>query len=163
MELVRYRPGEAIRWLETGAQDFRKSAQRHGKSLVRREGERTIPKDFKQAAGALMDMGKSAIVDLMHHQAQASEYILHDDKFEISSSGRIRSIPYSEVTSIRMRNDKATLVMRQGSASVKPHAYIVSGRVKVPIGWSRNGMEVPYETLIDELSARCGIEVEHEV
>jgi hypothetical protein len=161
--LIRYKPGEAIRWLEMGAQDFRKNAQRQGKSLVRREGERNVSVDFKQAAGAIMDFGKGAWVDLMHRLAQASEYVLSDEYFEIVSSTRLRPVRYDDVDSIRIHGDKATLVLDRGSVVIKPHAYIVSGRVKVPIGWSRNDIEVPYEVLLDELSARCGVEVEHQL
>jgi hypothetical protein len=30
----------------------------------------------------------------------------------------------------------------------------------VPIGWDRNGMEVPYELLVEELAARSRVEVD---
>lgn len=162
VELIRYRPGEAIRWLETGAKDIRKSAGRQSKSLVRREGERSIGIDIRQAAGALVDMGKSALAELAHKQAMASEYVLFDDHFEIISSGRGKSFDYDEIISIKLKNDKATLVMDQGSIVIKPHAHIVSGRIKVPIGWTRNGLEVPYEVLLDELAARCDVRIEHQ-
>lgn len=158
---IRYRPGEAIRWLETGAEDIRRGAQRKGKSLVRREGERTIGKDLKDAAGVLVDYGKSALTDLMHRQAGATEFALHDERFEVISPGRIRSIKYHDVKAIKQRGDRVTVVLDQGSVTVKPHAYIVSGRIKVPIGWSRGGLEVPYEVFIDELAARCQVEVEY--
>jgi hypothetical protein len=160
VELIRYKPGEAIRWLELGAQDLRKSAQRKGKSLVRREGERSIGKDVRQVAGALMGMGKGALADILHHQAQASEYILHDSYFEIVTPNRIRSFKYDSVASIKRKGDKATVVLDQGSVTIRPHAFILSGRVKVPVGWSRNGMEVPYEVLIDELAGRCDVDIE---
>ena len=160
VELVRYKPGEAIRWLEMGAQDLKKSARRKGKSIVRREGERSIGRDISQAAGVLMGMGKGALADLIHHQAESSEYVLHDDRFEVVTPGRIKSVKYSQVRSIRMKNEKATLVLDQGSVTIKPHAYVVAGRIKVPIGWARNGMEVPYEVLLDELAARCDVDIE---
>lgn len=161
MEVVRYRPGEAMRWLEAGAEDSRRNAARQGKSLVRREGERTIGKDIKQAAGALAAMGKSALAELAHLQAYATEYVMHDTKLEIVKQGSTRSIPFASVKALKMQNDRATLVLGQGSVSIRPHAYIVAGRIKVPIGWSRNGMEVPYETLFEELAARCKLEIEH--
>ena len=160
MDAVRYKPGEAIRWLETGAEGMRYVANAQGRSLVRREGERSIGKDVMHAAGALADFGKSAIADMMHRQAQATEFILHDDEFEIISSSRTQTIPYDTVISIRMKGDKATLVFERGSYSIKPEAYIVSGKIKVPIGWSRNDIEVPFEMLIDELAARVGVKVE---
>lgn len=160
MDAVRYKPGEAIRWLETGAEGMRYVANAQGRSLVRREGERSIGKDVMHAAGALADFGKSAIADMMHRQAQATEFILHDDEFEIISSSRTQTIPYDTVISIRMKGDKATLVFERGSYSIKPEAYIVSGKIKVPIGWARNDIEVPFEMLIDELAARVGVKVE---
>ena len=160
MELIRYKPGEAIRWLELGAQDLKKGAKRKGKSVMKREGQRTISRDISEVAGVLMGMGKGALADMLHHQAEASEYVLHDDRFEVITPGRIKSVKYSQVRSIRMKNDKATLVLSQGSVTIKPHAYVVAGRIKVPIGWARNGMEVPYEVLLDELAARCDVEIE---
>lgn len=150
-----------MRWLEIGAKDIRRSAARQGSSLVRREGERSIGKDFMQAAGALVDMGKSALAEMAHKQAAANEYVLHDDSFDVVSSSRIKTVRYDEVVAMKIKNDKATLVLDQGSVNIKPHAHIVSGRVRVPVGWSRNGLEVPYETLLDELAARCDVHVEH--
>jgi hypothetical protein len=161
VDIVRYRPGEAIRWLETGAQEVRNTAKRQGKSLVRREGERSIGKDIRDAAGVLVNMGKSALAEIKHRQATASEYVLHDDRLEIISPGKVRTISYDSVRSIKQRGDRATLILDQGSESIKPHAYIVSGRLRVPIGWSRNGLEVPFEVLLDELSARCDVEIEY--
>jgi hypothetical protein len=58
-----------------------------------------------------------------------------------------------------MDGDKLVLVLDKGSVLVKPFAYIVAGKIKVPIGWSRNGVEVPYELIIEELSARCDLQV----
>lgn len=162
MEDVRYKPGEAIRWLQTGAQEIRQSARRHGKSLTRREGERSIGRDLRDMAGALTDLGKSALAELAHRQAEANEYVLHEGHVEIVSSGRIRSLTYADVRAIKLDADRASLVLEQGSVTIKPHAYIVSGRLKVPVGWTRNGIEVPYELLLDELSARCGRPIDRE-
>ncbi len=159
MELVRYRPGEAIRWIQSGAEDIRKSAKRQSSSLVRREGERTIGKDIGQAAGALVALGRSAWADLKHNQAMASEYVLLDDSFEIVRPGNVRGVEYSEITGMRLNGDRLTVILERGSIAIKPHAYIVAGRIKVPIGWERNGLEVPYETMLDELAARCGVEI----
>lgn len=159
MEPIRYRPGEAIRWLEIGAADSRKSARRQGKSIVRREGSRTIGRDLKDAAGALLELGKSALADLAHRQAQASEVVLEAETFTISNPAKNQTIRYEEVVDMRLRGDRLSIDLEQGGATIKPYAYIVSGRIKVPIGWSRNGLEVPYEVLIDELSARCNVNV----
>ena len=91
VELIRYKPGEAMRWLELGAQDLKKNASRQRKSVIRREGERSIGRDVRDVAGALMGMGKGAVADFLSRQAQASEYVLHEEFFEIITPGRIRS------------------------------------------------------------------------
>jgi len=161
MELVRYRPGEAIRWLQTGAEDTFKSAKRKGRSVVRREGERTITKDFKDVAGAMMEFGKSAWAQLKHRQAEATEFVLLDDHFEARNGDRTRIYAYADIHSIHYRSsDRVSVAFEQGSLAIHPVAHIVAGRIKVPIGWTRNGLEVPFELLIDELSARSGVEVE---
>lgn len=161
MEPIRYRPGEAIRWLEIGAEDIRKSARRQGQSIVRREGGRTIGRDLRDAAGAIYDLGKSALTDLIHRQAQASEVVLNDESFTVGNSASSKTVKYKEVVDMKLKGERLTVQLKQGSVTIKPYAYIVSGRVRVPVGWSRNGLEVPYEVLIDELSARCGVSVEH--
>ncbi len=162
MEDVRYKPGEAIRWLQTGAHEIRQSAKRHGKSFTRREGARSIGRDLRDMAGALTDLGKSALAELAHRQAEANEYVLHDDQVEIVSGGRIRALLYSDVKAIKLSSEKATLILDQGSVTIKPHAYIVAGPLKVPVGWTRNDIEVPYELLLDELAARCGTTIERD-
>jgi len=160
MELVRYRPGEAMRWLSTAAENERKSAAKKGRSLVRREGHRTVGRDLGDAAGALLDMGKSAWADLVSLQANATEYVFLEDAFEVIKATGVKRVPYSDVTHIARDDDRIIVELTKGSVTIKPHAYIVAGRVRVPIGWTRNGLEVPYELMIDELAARCGHEVE---
>lgn len=161
MEPIRYRPGEAIRWLEIGAVDIRKSAKRQGQSIVRREGDRTIGRDLRDAAGAIFDLGKSAVADVLHRQAQASEVILNEENFTVANPTNSKTVKYKDVIDMKLKGERLTVQLSQGSVTIKPYAYIVSGRIKVPVGWTRNGLEVPYDVLIDELSARCGVTVEH--
>lgn len=161
MEPIRYRPGEAIRWLEIGAEDIRKSAKRQGQSIVRREGGRTFGRDIRDAAGAIFDLGKSALADLVHRQAQASEVVLNEEAFTVGNPTSSKTVRYADVVDMKLKGERLSIQLKQGTVTIKPYAYIVSGRIKVPVGWSRNGLEVPYEVLIDELSARCGVHVEH--
>jgi hypothetical protein len=162
MELVRYRPGEAIRWLQTGAENLRKGAQAKGKVAVTSGAPdaRAFGENLKTAAGALLEYSRSAYADLMHRQAEASEYVLHDDYFDVVRGSNIKTVQYSRVTATELDKDRALLTLDKGSLTVKPFAHLVAGRVRVPIGWSRNGIEVPFELLIEELAARCGIELE---
>lgn len=140
---------------------MRKNAARTGKRLIQREGDRNIGRDFRDAAGVLIDLGKSALAELSHRQAQASEYVFHDDRFEVITPSRITSVRYDQVKQIKLQKDALKIVLDAGQVSVRPHAYIVSGRIKVPVGWQRNGLEVPYETLLEELSGRSGVNIEH--
>jgi len=164
MELVRYRPGEAIRWIQVGANNMRKSAKTRGKGVVGQTGidQRNFGENMKTAAGAIFDFGKSAYAEVLHRQAEASEYVLEDDHFDIVHGGSIKSINYDRVKQVQMAPDRAKLVLDKGSLMIKPVAFIVAGRVRVPLGWTRNGIEVPFELLLQELSARCGLEPEEE-
>jgi hypothetical protein len=163
MELVRYRPGEAIRWLQTGAENIRRGAQAKGKAAATASAPdaRAFGENLKNAAGALIDYSKGAYADLMHRQAEASEYVLHDDYFDIVRGGNIKTISYDRVTSIEFTKDRAVINLEKGtSITIKPFAHLVAGRARVPVGWSRNGIEVPFELLIEELAARCKVEFE---
>jgi hypothetical protein len=159
MEPIRYKPGEAIRWLETGAEANRKSAKQKGREVF----APGVPAGAKlgQGVGALIDFGRGAWTDIVHKQAEASEYVLQEDRFDVVSGNSIKTVPYLEVKKITIKAEKATVTLHRGSTmTIKPYAYITAGRVRVPVGWMRNGMEVPYDLLIEELSARCGVEVE---
>lgn len=160
MTLIRYKPGEAIRWLETGAEDLRKSAKKQGGRVLARQGDRDVKNDIKDVAGALFGFGKSALAELLHRQLEASEYILSDDKLEVVGPTGSRYATYKEIQGINLKGDRAVVLLERGKITIKPHAYIVSGSIKVPIGWSRNGMEVAYEMLLDELAARAGVNLE---
>ncbi|MFI5386721.1 MAG: hypothetical protein ACHQ50_11450 [Fimbriimonadales bacterium] len=159
MEPIRYKPGEAIRWLETGAEANRKSARLKGRDVF----APGVPPGAKlgQGVGALIDLGKSAWADVLHKQAEASEYVFQEDRFDVVSGNSIKTVPYDEIKRISFKNERATITLHRGSTLViKPYAHISAGRIRVPVGWLRNGMEVPYDLLIEELSARCGVEVE---
>ncbi len=161
-EVIRYKPGEAIRWLETGGDEIRRSALQKAQSVWKREGARSIGRDVKEVAGAIFGAGTAAIADMAHRQALASQYALDDEGFEVIKPTGSRRITYAEVKVIRMDGDRALVELERGSVIIKPFAHLTSGRVRVPVGWSRNNVEVPYELLIEELAARCDVEVDFE-
>lgn len=164
METVRYRPGEAIRWLQTGAANIRKVAQAKGRQAVNSQPTdvKTFGQGIATAASALVDLGKGAYAELIHRQAEASEYVLQDDRFDIVTGSSIKTIEYDRVKSIKFVNEKMTLELDKGSVHIKPFAHLVAGRVRVPVGWSRNGMEVPYDLIVEEIAARCQLEIEED-
>jgi len=164
VELVRYRPGEAIRWLETGGDNIRRGARNRGVNLLKQGtlDAQSLGDNLKTAAGALFDFGKGTYAEMMHKHAEDSEYVLQESQFDIVNGGNIKSIPYDRIVAITLRGDRATLTLDKGTATIKPFAYIVVGRVKVPVGWVRNGIEVPFELLLHELAARSSLELQEE-
>lgn len=164
MELVRYRPGEAIRWLETGGENIRKGAQTRGLNLLKQGvmDAKTFGENLKTAASALFDIGKGTYAEMIHRQAEEVEYVLQDDRFDIVNAGSLKTVLYTRVTAMQVKGDRATLTLDKGAVTVKPCAHIVAGRVRVPVGWLRNGIEVPYDLLLVELAARCGVEIQED-
>ncbi len=164
MEPVRYQPGEAIRWLETGADAARSSAKSKAKRLSESDPEastfKKVGKGLKTAAGAAMDMGRGAWADLLAQRAGASEFVFLESQLDVVSGNSIRSIPYEAIRTIKQKGDRTAMTLEKGSLLIKPYAYVVAGKLRVPIGWTRNGIEVPFELIVEELSARCGVEVQ---
>lgn len=161
-EVIRYEPVDAIRWLKLGAEQMRRDAKDRGVELVRREGARTISKDLSQAASALFGMGKSAVTDLLHANASFCEYLFDSTGVEISRTTGSRRVPYATIKRIVRAKDGYSVILDRGSVEISPYAHIVASRIKAPLGWRRNGLEVPFETIIDELAGRCGVEVQDE-
>jgi hypothetical protein len=159
-EAIRYKPDPAVRWLQIGAGGMRKHAHHQGSQVLKREGARSLGKDVAQAAGALVGAGKSAVAELKHLALQATEYALFDDRFEVIRSTGIRSISYAEVRSATRVNDDVNFILSRGSLTISPPAYVQSGPVRAIIGWERNGIEVAYELLIEEICARSGIDLD---
>lgn len=159
MELVRYKPGEAIRWLQTGAEKSRKDAKSLTKTLTLPEDATALGQNFKQAAGALAAAGRGALAELLHNQAAAMEYALSEDSFEVIRPNSTKKIRYADVKSIEGSGDRYVLNLERSAHVIKPYAYVVSGKLKVPIGWMRNEIEVPFELLLEELAARCKLEL----
>src|SRR4051794_15250282 len=115
MELVRYKPGEAIRWLQTGAENMRKTAKGHSMDIVRPDPAggtaRAMGKSVASAAGALVDFGRSAWADLQHRQAEASEYVLQENHFDVVKPGSIKTIEYSRVQKIELKGERVILIL----------------------------------------------------
>jgi len=159
-DVVRYEPVEALRWLKFGAGSMRQDAIQRSGEIVRREGARTIGKDLSQAAGALFGMGKSAMADLLHASASATEFVISDTEVQVIRATQSKRYAFSEAVRAERQGDKVYFVFSSGTVEVSPYAYITSGRIKAPLGWNRNGLEVPFTTLVEELAARCGVGVQ---
>ncbi len=158
-EVVRYRVDEAIRWLDAGADGMRRDAAAGARAAT--NGMPTdlgsVGRSIRKAAGSVRDFGRAAAADLSHKRADAIEYVLDEDRFDIVRGGSIHSIRYDAVKTIELRGERATLHLESGQATIRPVAHLVTAGAKVPLGWSRNGLDAPYTTLVEEIAARAGV------
>ena len=158
MPTVTYRPPDLLHWFSTGSHEALASAKRKGKAMAK--GGATVKENIFRAASAAADLGRGAAADLVHRQAD-TVYKLHDDHMDVRTPLSQQSVRYASVTRIQAAGkDKFSIEFDGGTLTVRPIAHLVSGRIRVPVGWMRNGIEVPYTMLLDELSAHCGLEIE---
>jgi hypothetical protein len=156
-----YRPADIVGLIGADSRAVKDSATRHGAQFLGEEGD--LGERLRAAAGAIKDLGRGALRDFLQRRSDALSFTLADDYFETSGLTKRRKIYYREVATILARpHDRYKVYFNGGSFSIRPVAHLVAGRVKVPIGWKRNEMEVTFETLPLELAARCGIEIEEE-
>jgi hypothetical protein len=161
-EPVVYSPPACIQWFEVGAGGIKQDARAKAKAAKVGLQEKDLGTALKEGLSAAMRAGRAAMANLAGKRSEATEVRLYEDHFELVSLLKTVSIPYKEVRSIAPSpggKHRYTLTLRSGEHTLSPVAYLVSGSARVPVGWQRNGMEVPYLLLIEELAARCGVEV----
>ncbi|MDI9636510.1 hypothetical protein QPK87_01180 [Kamptonema cortianum] len=163
MPAIVYQPPDVLHWFDTEAKRESVLGFAKGAMVARKTTEEGIIPGIKQAAGAALSIGRSAVGGFLKSQGQETRYELHDSGFECIDLTRRVKVSYSDVRQIISRpNHQTKILYNGGSVTIKPVAHLVAGRYKVPIGWLRNGMEVPYAMLIEEISARTGVEIEAE-
>ncbi|MBL8065007.1 MAG: hypothetical protein JNM34_04010 [Chthonomonadaceae bacterium] len=156
MGIVTYRPAEVLHWFEIGSKEALQRAKGKGSSV----SGHGILHGIKVVAGVATDLGIGTMTGLAQKKAEDTSFDLSDTYFEVTGLTGRKRISYSEVTEVRSKpHDRAEIVHRSGTLTIKPIAHLVSGRMRVPVGWTRNGMEVPYTVLIEEIAARSGVEV----
>lgn len=163
MATTSYRPVDILHWFGMESRSARRSGFHKGGQVAKRATEQGVVQGLKLAASAAFELTKGAAGDIVQAQAGQTEYILHDTGFEAVDIVRRSKVDYAQVRKIVAKgNDKFVVISDGGSITIKPVAHLLAGHVKVPVGWVRNGMEVPYSTLIEELAARCGVDVVNE-
>lgn len=162
MQPVRYRPGESLKWLDEAAGADKKKAGRLYQSAVHdsfsgsaAEASRHRLMKAAKAMGALL---KGAYTEIANSKMLAVEYVLTDDSIFISGPNRREEIRFDTISSLTFDGVNAVFNHQKGDFTIKPYAYITAGAVKAPIGWNRDGHEVPYELLVEEIAARCGLQ-----
>jgi hypothetical protein len=160
---VVYVPSPCIRWLEMGAGGLKSSAKERAIVARARFQERNFAEAIRSTVSAGARAGKALLAELAGRRGEATEYRFFDDHFELVTILKTESFEYAEVDKIEKgvgSRYRYVLTLTHGRRTISPVAWMESGAVRVPIGWERNGMEVPYTLLIEELAARCGLPVE---
>ena len=157
MTTITYRPAEILHWFGIKSQQEKTAAKRHGQAAIESSD---LVRSFKNVAGAAASFGKGALTDLVQKQAEETVFHLGEDAFEILGMTSRKKIIYSQVRQISARpHDRFEIDHSGGTLVIKPSAHLVAGRLRVPVGWLRNGLEVPYGMLIEEIAARCGVDI----
>ncbi|MCG9894090.1 MAG: hypothetical protein MH204_01270 [Fimbriimonadaceae bacterium] len=160
MSDVTYRPPDILHWLEQGGRTGRSDSFRKAKEAAKSAGEGGFGTSFRKAAEAAKDLGKAAMADRAGRKYDDFLYLLADEELRIVKDGEATILPYRAIREIKEgKDDRWEIHAGTVQASIRPAAHLVVGSVKVPIGWLRNGIEVPFRLLIEELAARCGVEI----
>lgn len=163
MSSVVYTPAEVLHWFDTDTKRTQSVARQKSIVAAKKTNEEGIIPGIKEAASAAYNFGKGAIGTIVQKSAEETRYELHESGLESINLTRRLKVDYTEIRQIIANsNDRFQILFNGGSLTIKPVAHLVAGRHRAPVGWVRNGVEVPYAMLIEEISARSGIEIEAE-
>lgn len=161
METVTYRAPDILHWFSTGSQEAIDSAVRKGRAFTKSAGDASIKENIKRAAGVAADFGRGAAAEVLHRGAVDTVYKLHDTQMDVRGTAGMRTVTYDSILAIQLLpKDRYVIEHTEGTLTVRPIAHLSSGKIRVPVGWVRNEIEVPFSTLLEELSARSGVEIE---
>ena len=159
MPSIYYKPADALHWLLPANRGTRDASRKKAKV----KDERTLTETLRLGFSAAVDFGNEALTDFRHRRMDEILYLLNDDSFEAISLSTHKKVGFDKVRAIYAEEkDRFRVEYDGGTLTIKPLAHLVSGRVRVPIGWNRNGIEVPYTLLPEEIAARCGVEIDSE-
>ncbi|MBX3114348.1 MAG: hypothetical protein KF836_07255 [Fimbriimonadaceae bacterium] len=160
MANVVYKPAEVMHWFDTESKRTNAIARAQTKDIAKTANEEGFLPGLKQAAGAALSIGKGAYGTVIQKQATETRIDLYETGFEVNELTRRVKIGYDQVRQIVSKaNDRYLVLYNGGNITIKPVAHLVAGRYRVPVGWLRNGTEVPFIVLIEEISARSGVEI----
>ncbi len=160
--MIRYRPAASLTWLTDSAEAGLKKAERLSKQAVRTKSQfgGSSPKERLYSAGkALFEVAKSAYTEVAKSKMDAHEYVLNESSIIVVSGSKSEEIKYADISGLEIEGLKAKFKHKLGLLTIQPYAFVVAGVAKAPIGWNRDGHEVPYELLIEEIAARSGLEM----
>lgn len=160
MEIIHYRIPDAVKWLQMGTESSQFRTQKS--ELAESFKESQVKRGLREVGSRLLHFGKSTYAGFVQKNIENIEYILLSQQVEVHSLGRRRSLRYEDINRIfEGTKDHYTVVTPEDRLVIRPVAYLGAGRVRVPIGWNREGADVPYDLLIKELAAHCKLEIEY--
>ncbi len=149
---IHYAPPDLVQWLSPDLQSEQKARSKPSDGRLR--------DSLRQAATAAAGFGRTAMGEYAYRKAVELEYLLDEEGFSIPGLTQSRRIEYRDIREIRReKKDRFRLITRSGDLAIDPVAHLVAGPVKAPVGWLRNGVEVAYFTLIQEISARARLDI----
>ena len=156
-EVVIYKPADILRWLKLGSEGLRKDSKLP--VIAGEHNAQTIKKAVGSIVGKALDFGKGAVAAAGGWAIDKLEYRMDASRIEIAGTGLPKAVQYADVQAVRAV--KRSFQVDAGSASftIKPYAWLVVSGIKVPLGWERNGMEVPFRLLAEELAARAKVKL----
>jgi len=152
-ETVVYRPVEIQGWLKLGSESLKKAPFHVG-------GD--IRKTVTGAFGKAFDFGKGALAGVGGLAIERIEYRLHEDRVEIVGVGPTRTVLFSSIRSVEAQGRGFRIDAGSHTFTIKPYAHLLVSSVKVPLGWKRNRMDVPFSLLAEEIAARAKVRIEGE-
>lgn len=153
---VTYSPPEALKWIQ-----FKSDVAREGAIRRLARSGKTVRHDWKSSitdvAGAVGAYASTAASSMTHTAKNLARYEMDETTLLYRSMGKTTKISFEEIQEIILCGDEATVIHSKGRLKIRPVGYVSSGIVKAPLGWKRNGTEVPFITLIEEIAGRAGL------
>ena len=160
MGVITYRPVDIVRWLGQSNKKDRKAAVGRAMSIPEVTVKKGLVKGIQNAAESAFGLGKQAMGEVSTRKAEEVGYTLFDGGFEVVGLMRHIKVDYGDVAEIiEKEGDRFRIEFNGGHVTVRPVAHLVAGSLKVPLGWLRDGMEVEYRTLLEEIAARSGRDI----
>ncbi|GIV01889.1 MAG: hypothetical protein KatS3mg015_0719 [Fimbriimonadales bacterium] len=154
MHVVRYRPADAIQWIEVALQPHASSFD------FRAEGPESVRDAVLSAFGKLLDLSKETTAEVLLRTIRAIEYRLFDDHLEVQNLAGVKRYAYADLKTVELRKRDRFLFRGEGIRfAIRPYATLALTGVRLPLGWQREGLPVPYRLLAEEIALRSSVKV----
>jgi hypothetical protein len=151
MHVVRYRPADAIRWIEVAIQSPASTIESTAGA------PETLREAVLTAFGRWLDLGKETTAELLVRSIRATEYRLHETFLEVQGLTGAKRYPYADLHSVEFKKgDRFLFRGENAKLTVRPYAYFAISGLRIPLGWERDGLPVPYRLLAEEIALRSG-------